>query len=52
MFGDAWDDMSSEYDNCVENNPSPVISDFIEEEIRIISNICKIHPTRQKKYNN
>ena len=50
MYGDAWDDMSSEYDNCVENNSSPVISNFIDEEIRIISNICKKFIQPDKKY--
>ena len=50
MFGDAWDDMSSEYDSCVENNTSPVISNFIDEEIRIISNICKKFIQPDKKY--
>ena len=50
MYGDAWDDMSSEYDNCVENNSSPVISNFIEEEIRIISDICKKFIQPDKKY--
>lgn len=41
MFGEAWDDMSSEYDGSVENNPDHIISDFIEQEIRITSEICK-----------
>ena len=50
MYGDAWDDMSLEYDNCVENNSSPVISNFIDEEIRIISNICKKFIQPDKKY--
>ena len=50
MFGDAWDDMSSEYDNCVENNSNPVISNFIDEEIQIISNICKKFIQPDKKY--
>ena len=50
MYGDAWDDMSSEYDNCVENNSNPVISNFIDEEIRIISNICKKFIQPDKKY--
>ena len=50
MYGDAWDDMSSEYDNCVENNPSSVISHFIDEEIRIIANICKKSIQPDKKY--
>ena len=34
---DAWNDMSSEYDNSVELNPDHVISGFISEEIRITS---------------
>ena len=50
MYGDAWDDMSSEYDNCVENNPNSVISNFIDEEIKIISNLCKKFIQPEKKY--
>ena len=50
MYGDAWDDMSSEYDNCVENNSNSVISNFIDEEIRIIANICKKFTEPDKKY--
>ena len=50
MYGDAWDDMSSEYDNCVENNPNSVISNFIEKEIKIISNLCKNFIKPEKKY--
>ena len=41
MDSNAWDDMSSEYDNCVEKNSHPVISDYIGEEIKIIANLCK-----------
>ncbi len=50
MDGDAWNDMSSEYDNCVENNPHHVISNFIEEEITIIANLCKKIIKPDKKY--
>lgn len=41
MDSDAWGDMSSEYDNSVEKNPDPVISNYLSEEIRIIGNLCK-----------
>ena len=49
MYGDAWDDMSSDYDNCVENNTDPVISNYIAEEIKIIANLCKkvVHPDKK-----
>ena len=49
MDYDAWNDMSSEYDNNVELNSDPVISGFISEEIRIVSNLCKnlIKPDRK-----
>jgi ubiquinone/menaquinone biosynthesis C-methylase UbiE len=50
MEGDAWDDMSSEYDNCVEKNPDPVISDYISEEIKITTNLCKKIIKPDKKY--
>ena len=41
MDGDAWNDMSSEYDDNVEGNFDPVISGYLSEEIRITSNLCK-----------
>ena len=50
MFGEAWDDMSSEYDGSVENNPDHVISNFIEQEIRITSEICKKIITPEKQF--
>ena len=50
MFGTAWDDMSSEYDNCVENNPNPVISEYVKEEIKIIANLCQKFIQSSKKY--
>lgn len=50
MFGEAWDDMSSDYDGSVENNPDHVISNFIEQEICITSQICKKIITSEKKF--
>lgn len=50
MFGEAWDDMSSDYDRSVENNPDHVISNFIDQEIRITSEICKKIITSEKKF--
>lgn len=50
MDSNAWDDMSSEYDNCVEKNPNPVISDYIAKEIKIIANLCKKNIQPDKKY--
>ncbi|NND86938.1 MAG: class I SAM-dependent methyltransferase [Nitrosopumilus sp.] len=50
MYDDAWDDMSSEYDNCVENNTNPVISNYITEEIKIIANLCKKVVQHDKKF--
>ena len=41
MYGDAWDDMSSKYDQSVEANQDPVISGYLSEETRIVGNICK-----------
>jgi hypothetical protein len=41
MDSDAWGDMSSEYDNAVEKSLDPVISNYLSEEIRIVSNLCK-----------
>ena len=50
MYGNTWDDMSSEYDNCVEKNPHPVISEYINEEIKIIANLCKKIIQSDKKF--
>ena len=50
MYDEAWDDMSSEYDNCVENNPDTVISEYIDEEIKIIANLCKKILQPDKKF--
>ena len=50
MDGGAWDDMSSEYDNCVEKNPNSVISYYISEEIKITANLCKKVVKPEKKY--
>ena len=49
MNGDAWNDMSSEYDDNVEGNFDPVISGYLSEEIKITSNLCKkiIKPNRK-----
>ena len=41
MDGNAWNDMSSEYDDNVEGNYDPVISGYLSEEIKITSNLCK-----------
>ena len=52
MNKNAWNDMSTKYDDSVENNSDIVISAFISEEIRIVSNICKkiISSNSNKKY--
>ncbi len=50
MYGKAWDDMASEYDNCVEKNQDKVISNYISEEIKIIANLCKKIIKPGKKY--
>jgi SAM-dependent methyltransferase len=41
MDDNSWNDMSLMYDDNVENNSDPVISGYISEEIRIVSNLCK-----------
>jgi len=41
MDDNAWNDMSSEYDDNVEGNFDSVISGYISEEIKITSNLCK-----------
>ena len=41
MDDDAWNDMSSQYDDNVENNSDPVISGYVSEEIRITGELCR-----------
>jgi len=50
MDGDAWNDMSSEYDDCVERNDDRVISNFIGEEIRIVADLCERFIEPDRKY--
>jgi len=50
MDGNAWNDMSSEYDNCVERNDDRVISGFVGEEIRIVADLCGRFIEPDKKY--
>ena len=50
MHDNTWDDMSSEYDNCVEKNLNHVISDYINDEIKIIANLCKKIILSDKKF--
>ena len=50
MDYDAWNDMSSEYDNNVELNSDPIVSGFISEEIKITSNLCRKIITSDRKH--
>ena len=50
MDADAWNEMSSDYDSCVENNSDPVISGFIDQEIKLTVNLCKKVILPNKKY--
>ena len=36
-----WDNMASDYDKSVEDNEDPVIVEYLEREISILSDICK-----------
>ena len=36
-----WDDMASDYDKSVEDNEDPVIVEYLDREINILSDICK-----------
>lgn len=40
MDDNAWNDMSSQYDDNVEGNPDPVISGYVSEEILIARKLC------------
>ncbi len=48
--GKAWNDMSSQYDDNVENSSDPVISGYISEEIRIAGELCKKIMKPDEKY--
>jgi len=36
-----WDDISSEYDQCVEENRDPVIVNYMQKEMNIVSELCR-----------
>ena len=36
-----WDDISSDYDQSVENNGDSVISNYLQAEMTIVTNLCK-----------
>ena len=44
----SWDDISSEYDRNVEENKDPIIVNYLQKEMDIVSHLCK---TIRKKTN-
>ena len=49
MDKDLWDDMAYDYDNSVENNQDPIIIQYLNREIEIISKLCKNFVKSNKK---
>ena len=45
-----WDNMASDYDKSVENNPDPVIVKYLDTEISLLSDICKTVCKSEKNY--
>lgn len=38
----SWDGISSEYDRNVEENKDPIITNYLQKEMNIVSHFCKI----------
>ena len=45
----SWDDISSEYDRNVEENKDPIITNYLQKEMDIVSHLCKIIRKKNSK---
>ena len=43
MDHESWDNLAADYDVSVEDNPSPLIVDYIDQEIQILNVLCEKH---------
>ena len=44
MNNKSWDDLAADYDKSVEDNQSPLVINYLKEEIEILKNLfLKIH---------
>ena len=43
MDNKSWDNLAADYDVSVEDNPSPLIIDYLDREIQILNILCKKH---------
>lgn len=41
MYKESWDDISSDYDQSVEDNDDELIVNYLQTEMEIIANLCK-----------
>ena len=44
-----WDDISSDYDDSVENNTEPTIKEYLKNEMQVLFNICKNMARKNEK---
>jgi len=50
MDNKSWDDLASDYDKSVEDNTSPLIINYLKQEIEILVSICVKHNHSNKKF--
>ena len=47
----SWDDISSRYDRNVEENKDPIIVEYLQREMAIVSSLCKAIKSQNSKIN-
>ncbi len=50
MNNKSWDDLAADYDKSVEDNQSPLVINYLKEEIEILKNLCEKHSSLNKNF--
>ncbi len=50
MNNKSWDDLAADYDKSVEDNQSPLVINYLTEEIEILKNLCEKHSRLNKNF--
>ena len=50
MDNESWDNLAADYDVSVEDNPSPLIVDYIDQEIQILNVLCEKHARAKSNF--
>jgi ubiquinone/menaquinone biosynthesis C-methylase UbiE len=50
MDHESWDNLAADYDVSVEDNPSPLIVDYIDQEIQILNVLCEKHARAKSNF--